>query len=109
LFEESRELFLNPDVNTNKEELEKNIIFDKPDEEQLKEWLLSKSFAETKILNGIERLKKCQGKKNQSRLDNFFKASVISTSTKKVEAPKGKGKLGAKPTSAKPGFRKTTA
>ena len=93
---------MHPDVNSNKEELEKSIVFDKPDEEQLKEWLLSKSFAETKILNGIERLKKCQGKKNQTRLDCFFKAAVISTSTKKVEAPKGK-KLAGKPASAKPG------
>jgi hypothetical protein len=41
------------------------IVFEKPDEEALKEWLISsKSFAEVKVLNGIERLKKCQGKKN---------------------------------------------
>ena len=30
--------------------------------------------------NGIKRLKACQGKTNQARLDNFFKAGGIKTS-----------------------------
>jgi len=91
LYKESRNLFNSPDVIDDKEVLEKSIVFDKPNEEELKSWLMNdKSFTEVKVTNGIERLKKSQGKKNQSRLDNFFKASFISSSTKKVEAPKGK-------------------
>ena len=65
LFNESRELFKNPEVITEKEELEKLIVFDKPQEEELKNWLMNeKSFTEIKVTNGIERLKKSQGKKN---------------------------------------------
>jgi len=107
LFEESRELFVKPDVNRDKVELEGMIVFDKPDEEELLNWLMnSKGFHENKIVNGIERLKKCQGKKNQSRLDSFFKSAVISSS-KKVEAPKGKGGKGGKGTGAKGGAWKS--
>ena len=81
LYKESRELFENADVNRDKEDLNKSIVFDKPDEEGLKEWLIgSKSFTEIKVTNGIERLKKCQGKKNQTRLDCFFKSGAISSS-----------------------------
>jgi flap endonuclease-1 len=105
LYEESRELFKNPDCNRNREELEKHIVFDKPNEEELTSWLVGhKGFAEVKVTNGIERLRKCQGKKNQTRLDCFFKSTAISSS-KKVEAPKGK----AKGKGAKSGFRKTTS
>ena len=96
LFEESRELFITPDVIRDKEELEKLIVFDKPDEDELRKWLIQdKSFAENKVINGLERLKKCQSKKNQTRLDCFFKSAQISSSMKKVEAPKGKGKAKA--------------
>ena len=35
-------------------------------------------------------MKKSAGKKNQTRLDGFFKSSGVLSSTKKVEAPKGK-------------------
>ena len=42
--------------------------------EEMKEWLVNhKGFSETKVANGLERLQKCQGKKNQTRLDCFFK------------------------------------
>jgi flap endonuclease-1 len=92
-FEGSRELFLRPDVNRDKDELEKIIVFDKPQEEELKEWLIKqKSFAEVKVNNGIERLNKSQTKKNQSRLDSFFKATVIPA--KKSVPAKGKAKGG---------------
>lgn len=65
LYKESRELFINPDVTRDKEALQKEIVFDKPQEEELKDWLMnSKGFAENKVNNGIERLQKCQGKKN---------------------------------------------
>jgi len=95
LFQESRELFLRPDVNRDKDELSKLIVFDKPAEAEMKEWLVNhKSFAEVKVVNGLERLNKCQGKKNQSRLDTFFKSTLISS--KKVEAPKGKGRAATK-------------
>tara|TARA_B110000285_G_C15045217_1_gene573935 strand:- start:103 stop:903 length:801 start_codon:yes stop_codon:yes gene_type:complete len=91
LYEESRELFKNPDVISDKAALEGMIKFEKPAEEELKEWLInSKGFTETKVTNGLERLRKCQGKKNQGRLDCFFKVSSVLSSTKKVEAP-GKG------------------
>ena len=91
LYKESRNLFITPDVIDEKEVLEKQIVFDKPNEEELKSWLINdKSFTEVKVANGIERLKKSQGKKNQSRLDSFFKASFVSSSRRKVEAPKGK-------------------
>lgn len=40
----------------------------------MKEWLVNhKGFSEIKVANGLERLQKCQGKKNQTRLDCFFK------------------------------------
>ena len=97
MYEESRELFRNPDVIRDKEELRNLIKFEKPAEEEMKEWLVnSKGFTETKVTNGLERLKKCQGKKNQGRLDCFFKVSSVLSSTKKVEAPVGKGKKNGK-------------
>jgi len=65
LYKESRDLFVNPDVITDKEALEKLIVFEKPAEEEMREWLLEqKNFAEVKINNGIERIRKSQGKKN---------------------------------------------
>lgn len=96
LYKESRELFVTPDVNRDKEALQKAIVWDKPYEEELKEWLTKeKGFAENKVESGLERLKKCQTKKNQIRLDSFFKAGPTLSSTKKVEAPK-KGAAGKK-------------
>ena len=93
LYQESRELFKNPDVINDKEALQGMIKFEKPAEEELKDWLInSKGFTETKVTNGLERLRKCQGKKNQGRLDCFFKVSSVLSSTKKIEAPKGKDK-----------------
>lgn len=92
LYEKSRTAFVSPDVLNDEAELKKHIVFTKPQEEDMKEWLLnSKGFAENKVNSGLERLNKCQVKKNQSRLDTFFKSSVLSVS-KKVEAPAGKNK-----------------
>jgi flap endonuclease-1 len=60
LYEESRDLFINPDVIRDKEVLQNLIKFEKPAEEELKEWLVgSKGFTDTKVNNGLERLKKC--------------------------------------------------
>lgn len=65
LYKESRELFINADVIRDRDVLEKLIQFEKPNEDELKDWLLrEKAFAEIKVINGIERLKKCQGKRN---------------------------------------------
>jgi len=59
LYEQSRKLFLSPDVQSDPEFLKKCIVFDKPKEEEMKEWLQgSKGFAETKVTNGLERLNK---------------------------------------------------
>ena len=104
LYKESRNLFINPDVISDKEELEKMIVFDKPAEDEMKTWLIEqKMFAENKVNNGLERIKKCAGKKNQGRLDSFFKVTMISA--KKVEAPK-KGAKNGKPGA---GFKKPMA
>ena len=96
LYKESRDLFVEPDVIRDKEALEKLIEFKAPAEEELKKFLVDgKNCQETKVINGIERLKKSAGKKNQTRLDGFFKSTgVVLSSTKKVEAPKGKGGKG---------------
>jgi len=98
LYEQSRSLFIKPDVLRDPEELKKLIVFEKPYEEEMRTWLIgSKGFADTKVNNGIEKLNKAQTKKNQIRLDSFFKKSTIISSSKKVEAPKksvgGKGAL----------------
>lgn len=47
---------------------------------------------EVKVTNGIEKLKKCQGKSNQARLDCFFKAGAAKSST---SGPTTKGKAAA--------------
>lgn len=96
LFKESRDLFITPEVNRDKEELQKSIVWEKPYEEELKEWLVKeKGFQENKVESGLERLRKCQTKKNQIRLDSFFKVGATLSSSKKVEAPK-KGAAGKK-------------
>ena len=88
LYEQSRKLFQSPDVQSDLDILKKQIVFDKPKEDEMKEWLMgSKGFAETKVVNGLERLNKSQGKKNQMRLDMFFGQSTVLQSSKKVQAP----------------------
>lgn len=58
-YAESRALFLTPDVNRNQEELEAQIVFGKPVDPDLTEWLVKdKGFAEVKVKNGIEKLQK---------------------------------------------------
>lgn len=96
LYEQSRALFMNPDIITDQEDNKKKIVFEKPYEEEMRTWLMgSKGFSETKVNTGIEKLIKSQGKKNQIRLDSFFKKSNVISSTKKVEAPV-KGAKGGK-------------
>ena len=51
---------MKPDVIREKDFLEKQIIFNKPNEEEMKEWLVNhKGFSATKVANGLERLQKC--------------------------------------------------
>lgn len=81
LYQESRDLFRAPEAINDKEELEKRLKWEKPDDEALKEFLISeKKFQENKVESGLVRLKKTQGKANQSRLDCFFKAGGVTTS-----------------------------
>jgi flap endonuclease-1 len=71
----------------------------KPDEEALKEFLVAqKGFTENKVENGLKKLKACQGKANQGRLDSFFKSAVAKTSssTPATKAPKGQPTLAFK-------------
>lgn len=56
MYKESRELFKNPDVITDKAELEKIIKFGKPEEDELKAFLSSKSFTEQKVEAGLKKL-----------------------------------------------------
>jgi hypothetical protein len=43
-----------------------------------------------KVDSGIKKLKACQGKANQVRLDNFFKAAAPKTSSSSTTASKNK-------------------
>lgn len=98
---------MKPDVLRDADELKKLIVFEKPYEEEMKTWLTgSKGFSDTKVNSGIEKLTKAQFKKNQIRLDSFFKKSTVISSSKKVEAPKksAPGKKGIKK-SAGGGFK----
>jgi flap endonuclease-1 len=53
------------------------LKWNKPDEESLKEFLVvKKGFNDLKVENGLKKLKACQGKTNQARLDCFFKAGA---------------------------------
>lgn len=77
---------MTPDVCKDKEALEKVVVFDKkPEEEKILEWLIKdKGFAEIKVKNGLEKLQKSQTKKNQFRLDAFFKQSKVISSQKRI-------------------------
>ena len=90
LYEQSRNLFIKPEVINDNEQLKKLIVFEKPYEEEMRTWLTgSKGFSENKVNSGLEKLIKSQSKKNQSRLDSFFKKStVVSSSSKKIAKPK---------------------
>jgi flap endonuclease-1 len=88
----SRELFKNPSVENDKATLEAQLKWNKPDEEGLKEFLIgSKGFQEIKVENGLKKLKNCQGKANQARLDCFFKQGPAKASTTATPVAKPKG------------------
>jgi len=57
LYKESRLLFKEPDVISDKESLQGLLKWNKPEEDKLKEFLCgSKGFTEVKVENGIKRL-----------------------------------------------------
>ena len=96
LYAESRQIFKEPEVIRDKEELEAQLKWSKPDSEALKAFLVEeKAFAENKVSSGLTKLQNCQGKVNQSRLDLFFKSAGVQSSTQsKVKGAKG-GKAAA--------------
>ena len=65
MYKESRALFKNPDVITDKETLQKTIQFVKPEEESLKSFLINeKGFTKEKVESGIKKLTSAQSKVN---------------------------------------------
>lgn len=64
LYKESRELFINPDVNRNSDELNALLNWTAPLPE-LKDWMLNeKGFTEPRCSNGIDKMNKALKKKN---------------------------------------------
>lgn len=60
MFKESRELFKNPNVETDKAKIEALIKWNKPEEEALKDFLVQqKGFSEVKVESGLKKLKSC--------------------------------------------------
>lgn len=58
-YKESRELFVNPEVISDKAELEALLKWNKPDEEGLKAFLVNeKGFTEQKVESGLAKLAK---------------------------------------------------
>ena len=90
-FDEARKLFKNPDVvDTNGLELK----FTQPDEEGVVDFLVKeKQFSEDRVRNALKKLKAAKGKSSQNRLESFFGAAFVKSSTvgKRKEPEKGKG------------------
>jgi flap endonuclease-1 len=64
-YKESRELFKNPEVISEKAKLEEQIKWTKPDEEALKAFLINeKGFTEQKVESGLKKLSSAQTKVN---------------------------------------------
>jgi len=101
-FEEARALFMTPEV-TDPGTCE--LKWTEPDAEGLRKYLIEeKQFGEDRVNKAIERLQKCKGKNSQVRLENFFGAPKMHSSTK-VPTPKtgakGKGKALSGPAAKK--------
>jgi len=65
LYEESRALFNEPDVNRDKAAIEANLRWVRPDPDALKAFLIEeKSFQESKVASGLTKLQNSQGKVN---------------------------------------------
>lgn len=93
-FDAARELFRNPDV-VDTAELE--LKWTAPDEEGVVAFLCGeKSFNEIRVRNALAKLKAAKGKSSQNRLETFFGAATMKSSTvgKRKEPEKGKGAKG---------------
>ena len=90
-YKEARELFKHPDVvNTDGLELK----WTAPDEEGIVAFLVGeKQFGEERVRNTLKKLKAAKGKSSQNRLESFFGAVTVKSSTtgKRKEQEKGKG------------------
>ena len=94
LYQESRELFKKPFVDSDKEKFEQEIKWNKPDDDGIRDFLINqKAFAENKVESGLKKLQGSQSKVNQSRLDLFFKSAGFSSSgaSQKKDAGGAKG------------------
>ena len=70
--------------------MEELLKWNKPNEDEMKDFLINKKgFAENKVDSGLKKLVACQGKKNQARLDSFFKSAGTQSSTKSSAQTKG--------------------
>jgi flap endonuclease-1 len=93
-FEEARALFVRPEVS---DPATTELKWTDPNVDGLKKFLVEeKQFGEDRVNRAIERLQKCKGKNSQVRLESFFGAPTMHSSSKKPEPPKGKGKLNGK-------------
>ena len=94
LYIESRELFKQPNVITDRAEIETNLKWNKPNSEGLNEFLVGeKGFQEAKVVTGLTKLQNSLGKVNQSRLDLFFKSSASTQPS--TPGTKGRGAAAA--------------
>ena len=95
MYKEARQLFKEPEViDTNNLELK----WSKPNEEGVIEFLVKeKSFNEERVRNALARIKKAKaGVASQNRLESFFGAATVKSSTigKRKELEKKKGSKG---------------
>eukprot|EP00347_Sterkiella_histriomuscorum_P007749 403347702 len=101
-YQEARELFLHQDYKEQLQELQDQLKWNKPNDEEIKEFLIKeKNFNEEKVDNGLKKLNKfspTQGR-TQVRLDSFFKSNTTTSTsttpnkdTKKSQTPIQKSK-----------------
>ena len=90
-FNEARELFRNPDVNKNLDELKNTLKWKSPNENELIEFLVNNNnLSKERVLNGIKRINASKKKSSQKRLDSFFKLKPNVRSTKKIKKTESK-------------------
>jgi len=96
-FAEARQFFHSPEVSDPEEV---KLLAKDPDYIGLKAFLVEQnSFNETRVDNYIARLRKAKGKSSQMRLENFFGATTVKSSSDTVikgqtKGAKGKAKSG---------------
>mmetsp|Transcript_7016 Transcript_7016/g.17148 ORF Transcript_7016/g.17148 Transcript_7016/m.17148 type:complete len:373 (-) Transcript_7016:111-1229(-) len=84
LFKQARELFKKPALT---EVSKESIKWRDPDEEGIVQFLCNeKGFEESRVRNGIKKLKKAKTKGSQKRLESFF--GPVTTIKRKKPAPK---------------------